>query len=556
MKVVVLIPAYNPSDELINLVLQLAHSGVAVVMVVDDGSAVEYSQVFATIGRMQGTVLLRHAVNLGKGAALKTGLNYAYCHFNENVGVVTMDADGQHQPDDVLMVARRLEDNPASLVLGVRVFGKETPFRSLIGNTITKFLFRIIVGQKLTDTQTGLRGIPMSLVPKLLKIEANGYEYEVEMLLACKHGKQSIIEEKIKTIYINGNRSSHFNPLADSMRIYFVLFRFSLTSILTAFIDYSVFLFIYNFGSSLLISQVLARSVAMLFNYTAVRRLVFFSDQAHVKTLPKYVTLVCVSGAIAYMLIDVFVTTLHFNVVSAKIGAELMIFLANFAIQRDFIFTRGTKEAKTDWDRYYVKPYKIALLTRKITQKTLLRLIQKYVSAHHGGRLTIVELGGASSCFFDAVRDKIQPAEYHIIDNNQLGLDQLRSHADYNTTVFTSREDVLNLRTMMSCDLSFSVGLIEHFVPADTKKAVAAHFRMLKPGGIAIISFPTPTLLYRASRFISEVLGLWIFHDERPLKKQEIAEAIRDHGTILHDEIIWPIFLTQMMVVARKNTAS
>jgi hypothetical protein len=90
-------------------------------------------------------------------------------------------------------------------------------------------------------------------------------------------------------------------------------------------------------------------------------------------------------------------------------------------------------------------------------------------------------------------------------------------------------------------------------VPEDTKKAVAAHFRVLKAGGIAIISFPTPTLLYRISRFVAEALGLWMFHDERPLKKQEIVEAIGNHGTILHGEIIWPIFFTQMIIVARKH---
>ena len=79
-------------------------------------------------------------------------------------------------------------------------------------------LMRLIVGQKLTDTQTGLRGIPAPLVPCLLKLPSSGYEFELDMLIACKHQSVGIVEQPIRTIYLEGNKSSHFRPVADSMR--------------------------------------------------------------------------------------------------------------------------------------------------------------------------------------------------------------------------------------------------------------------------------------------------------------------------------------------------
>jgi SAM-dependent methyltransferase len=208
---------------------------------------------------------------------------------------------------------------------------------------------------------------------------------------------------------------------------------------------------------------------------------------------------------------------------------------------------------KTDWDQYYSRPYKTATFSRKITEKILLRLIKKY-SPVSCEKLLIGELGGANSCFFEGVREKIKPAQYYIIDNNQFGLDEFQKRIRNSDNVFLYNKDILNMESNLKLDIIFSVGLIEHFSVENTKKAVMAHFKMLKPNGIAIISFPTPTFLYRITRFLSEVLGLWIFHDERPLSGQEVSDAVKDNGTILYEKIIWPIFLTQKIMVIRNSS--
>jgi glycosyltransferase involved in cell wall biosynthesis len=349
MNIAILIPAYNPSEELASFVERLASSNVTAVIVVNDGSDPGCAPTFQKL-QGEGVVLLEHAANLGKGAALKTGLDYACSNFDGLIGVVTADADGQHLVEDVLKVARSLESRPESLVIGTRTFERDVPLRSIIGNTCTKVLFRLLAGKTLSDTQSGLRGIPMRFVPKLLKIEANGYEFELAMLLAAKHGNRSIVEQEIRTVYIDGNRSSHFNVLRDSMKIYFVLFRFMLASLMTAAVDYIVFMIAFSIGSNIFFSLYLARAVALAVNYTAVKNLVFFSDQKHRVVFPRYVCLVIVNGLIAYAMIRYLVASFALKVVVAKIISELIIYFANFAIQRDFIFSSRTKKRGAGMD--------------------------------------------------------------------------------------------------------------------------------------------------------------------------------------------------------------
>jgi len=551
MSVVALIPAYNPSRQLVSVVRELSQTEFAAIVVVNDGSSRASAQVFAEVRSIPKVHVLLHAENLGKGAALKTGLNYVYCHFPESMGVVTIDADGQHLVPDACRIARAIAEYPRSLVLGARSFDKNVPLRSMFGNVITKYLFRVLIGHKLNDTQSGLRGIPRELIPNLLKIESGGYEFELDMLLVCKYGRWEIREIEIATVYINGNESSHFNPLLDSLKIYFVLFRFALLSLVTACIDYTVFILAVNAEFGIAASQLSSRLVAMTFNYSAVKRIVFYSDQSHIKTLPKYVLLVAISGSISLVLIDLITAYSQVSVIPAKIISELIVFLANFAIQRDFIFTKSCKHASvTDWDKYYRQPFKTASITRRITERRLHKLISGYVLTR-ADHLSIGELGGGNSCFYDGIQKEFQPAEYHVYDNNETGLVKFKKRHGNSKFIHVHCEDVLDMKKDQRHDFVFSVGLIEHFSKDDTKRAISAHFDILKPGGIAVISYPTPTILYKISRRICELSGMWIFHDERPLYKNEVEEAVASFGRIVYDKIIWQILLTQRIVVVK-----
>jgi len=553
MKLSILIPAFNPDASLVSLVETLADTPVEAIIVVNDGSRLDCDRYFKAVEGLPKVHLLRHSINLGKGAALKTGINYSLLNFPEQVGVVTADADGQHHPDDILRVAARLLANPGALILGARKFTGYVPLRSRLGNTITRVVAPLVIGQRVSDTQSGLRGIPRILLPRLLTIRSNRYDFELEMLIVCKHQSCSVVEEKIQTIYLEGNKSSHFNPVLDSMRIYFVLFRFSLLSMMTALADNTVFFVAFGVTSSILWSQICGRFVAVCFNYTAARKAVFLSNERHQTTLPKYLLLVLGSGIVSYGFIGFLRSVLPLNVMSAKILAESVIFIANFAIQRDFVFARRKAPKRaTDWDAYYSSTPFAARITRKYTGAVLVSLLKRFIGQSPGGCDSIVEIGGANSFFLDKILKDIDPRIYHVVDSNEYGLNLLRHRLAHDARVVLHNQSVFKLALDVETDVAFSIGLIEHFDPPETRRAILAHFDILRPGGWAIISFPTPTLPYRVARFLCEILGRWNFPDERPLSRDEVLDVVRERGDLLYEKVLWPLVFTQRIIVVQK----
>ena len=335
---VVLIPAYRPSAGLVDLVRDLSARGMPAILLVDDGSGPEFRDIFDQAAQFPGVQVLRHAVNLGKGAALKTGINHALCVFPGLIGIVTADADGQHHPEDIERVAASLREHPDALVLGSRTFDADVPLRSRFGNILTRKLMQTLIGGKLQDTQTGLRGIPAALAARLLRVDARGYEFELEMLIAARQSGVALVEVPIRTIYQPGNQSSHFNPLTDSMKIYFVLLRFSSVSLMAALLDNLIFYLVWKRTGHILGAQVVARLGSVVFNYSMVRARVFASREAHQVLLPKYLLLVVSSGTASYLGIQFLNTRLGVTAMPAKLFVETLLFFVNFAVQRMFIF--------------------------------------------------------------------------------------------------------------------------------------------------------------------------------------------------------------------------
>jgi len=356
------IPAYRPSDGLADLVRTLSERAAPAIVIVDDGSGPEYRDVFSRAAAFPNVQLLRHAVNLGKGAALKTAFNHVLCTFPALAGIVTADADGQHHPDDIQRVADRLMAQPESLILGSRSFDRDVPLRSRVGNVATRGIMHGLLGQKLTDTQTGLRGIPASFLPKLMRLESTGYEFELEMLIAAHKLSISIVEVPIRTIYEAGNKSSHFNPIIDSMKIYFVLLRFGSVSVMSGLLDSLVYILVWSRTQNALTSQVLGRLVSVCFNYSMVRNSVFYSHQRHKTVLPKYLLLVLVSGTASYGGIHFLHERLGVNPIPAKLLVETVLFFVNFAVQRLFIFKPHGSAGEQRTAPYLVFPSVVAVV--------------------------------------------------------------------------------------------------------------------------------------------------------------------------------------------------
>jgi putative flippase GtrA len=347
-RIVILIPAYRPTSALLDTVAGIyAQDGGGLIgstVVIDDGSGPEFARLFAQLERMPEVTVVRHAVNLGKGAALKTGFNHALVHWPEAAGVVTADADGQHAVADILSVAGRLAANPDHLVLGVRAFVGDVPLRSRIGNQITRWVFRAFTGMRVLDTQTGLRGWPRAYCMASLPIPINGYDFELECLLRAKHRSGQavpIAQVPIRTIYQDSNAASHFNPIRDSTRIYFVFLRYCGASVLAALIDSGVFSAVYAATSHMALSQLAGRALAVAVAFLIARNIVFRSDTSILRSLAKYLGLVTLMGFVSYAFIRYLNLRFGFPVLGAKLTAEGLLFVANFTIQRELVFVRS-----------------------------------------------------------------------------------------------------------------------------------------------------------------------------------------------------------------------
>ena len=215
--IVIVIPAYEPESSLTDLVRSI-RAEFSQIIVVDDGSS-RADGIFADVSGIEGVTLLKHEHNKGKGAALKTAFAEVLKRFPSADGVVTVDADGQHLLPDIISVAESTAKNRDRFTLGVRGFDGDVPLRSRFGNAWSRWTFFLLTGTMVYDTQTGLRGIPLKFLQPLCDMPGDRYEYESRMLVAMARMKQKPVQIKIKTVYLEGNRTSHFNPIRDSLRI-------------------------------------------------------------------------------------------------------------------------------------------------------------------------------------------------------------------------------------------------------------------------------------------------------------------------------------------------
>lgn len=342
MNVPVLIPAYNPDETLLKVVKELMEVHFNHIIIVNDGSKTDCAPIFEQLKKIPQCRVLTHTKNCGKGRALKTGLSYYYDNFPESEGIVTADADGQHQPPDILEVAQVLSENPGQLILGVRQMGRKVPFKSLFGNVLTRFVFRFVTGVKISDTQSGLRGLPRPLTPRLLEIPGERYEYEINMLTWAAMKASRIVEIPIDTIYIEGNIRTHFNPFSDSLKIYFQLLRYVFFSMLAGLFDFIIFFSVFMGTGGIILSSLAGRLAAGgMSDYIIHRRQVFHKITGGVPRLLKYYIALLGMSFVSYLLIAAAQGWLALSVPLAKIIVEILLFGFSYLIQREFVFKKA-----------------------------------------------------------------------------------------------------------------------------------------------------------------------------------------------------------------------
>ncbi len=341
-----IIPAYNPDEMLLKLVPGLLEQGIDYIIIVNDGSENQTLKIFRQLGEY--ATILTHEVNKGKGAAIKTALQFLEKSNLDIQSIVLLDADGQHRPEDAARLLKTVQGTDSGLVLGVRQFKGKIPFRSLFGNTVTKYVFRIVSGKWVSDTQTGLRAFSKDMVPMLLKIDGERYEYEMNVLLACAKNHVLITEVPIATIYHDEkNTCSHFRTIRDSMRIYGNLLAFSGTSFLSFLLDYLLFFLlvpVFQFGfrndHAVILGNIAARIISGAFNYYLNSTFIFRCRENRYKTMAGYIMLagliLFLNTVILYCLYDYF----GLNKAVAKLLTELLLFVISFTVQKFVIFNK------------------------------------------------------------------------------------------------------------------------------------------------------------------------------------------------------------------------
>ncbi|MHC1782854.1 MAG: glycosyltransferase family 2 protein [Anaerolineaceae bacterium] len=200
--ITVLIPAHNEADN-IDRIVRTASNFIP-VWVVDDGS----TDFTADLAEKAGAVVFRQRPNQGKGAALRFGFQQAIQSGCK--GLITLDGDGQHDPEEIPAFLAELEKSQVDLIIGSRQFS-EMPLLRRVGNSIGRILFSAALGQKVQDNQSGYRYISRRLMQAALLSSHPGFEFEVEMIAICTHRSFLLKEIPIKTIYYEEGKS-HIKP--------------------------------------------------------------------------------------------------------------------------------------------------------------------------------------------------------------------------------------------------------------------------------------------------------------------------------------------------------
>ena len=357
MDYLIVIPALNPKSDLTDYVDSLLANGYSNILVVDDGSREDCSFIFDAINAKDGCRVYKHDVNLGKGRSLKDAMNIYMSDYRDSLGgMITVDSDGQHVVEDVAKIASAMSANNNSLIMGARDFSLDNvPWKSRFGNKCTVTALKLFIGGNISDTQTGLRGIPNNLIDRFRNLPGDRFEYETVMLIDAISTGCDIIEVPIRTVYIDNNSETHFHPVIDSFKIYKVIlgtfFKYILSSLSSFLIDYGLFCGLFYVLSamswpqsrSIWVSTVAARILSSLFNYTVNKKIVFNSSKGPV-TLIMYYLLCVIQMAASAGLVSLVSLSGTVIVQLAKIIVDTLLFLISYRIQKKYIFGTASKK--------------------------------------------------------------------------------------------------------------------------------------------------------------------------------------------------------------------
>jgi hypothetical protein len=219
--VAVLVTAHEPGCVLLDIVEPLICAGTSPIIVVDDGSSAAREWLMERLALEPTVHLVRHSAHQGRGAALKTGMQYFLDHLRHYTGLVTVSGDGQYAAEDVLRIARALHRSPKLAIVAAREFPSAGAGRMKppVTGRVLRLLFRMFTGIAVSDVQTSLRALPTGLLPRLLRIPGNRFEYELATLLHIARSGYPLAEHAVPARIDSPSADPEFRPVSDSVSI-------------------------------------------------------------------------------------------------------------------------------------------------------------------------------------------------------------------------------------------------------------------------------------------------------------------------------------------------
>ncbi len=354
--VAVLIPAYEPPADFPEYVKTLIAEGFPEIIVVNDGSGIEYEAVFEAV-RALGVSVIDHPENRGKGCAMRTGLSeYSRLYGGKRDGVVTVNSDGMDRIQDIKKAAELLaadvRKGKTRLILGARDL--ESPYLtkgSRRGNKFTSFIFKYLFGIRVTDPLAGLRGIPDGRVARSLSLLEKSYAYDISLLMSFK--KDGYKEFQVPYGKPKPEAKVHYRPVYNTFLVYVTIFRklmmFGAISILASIVD--IFLFwvltehvLAASSFPIIKATVMARVVSATINYSLSRNIVFKSNESRRKSFPQFALLTAIQCGISALTVHFLEMLFDGAAVPIKVVIDTALFFAAYKIQDVFIFKVSEEE--------------------------------------------------------------------------------------------------------------------------------------------------------------------------------------------------------------------
>ena len=349
---VILIPAYNPPDNMVSYLEDLRKNGFTRIVIVDDGSREDRQSIFKQALKM-GFTILHHDKNMGKGCAIRSGFEYYMekCHGKYD-GVIIVNSDGRDRAVDCVKIAAALASEKAKkrsrIIIGSRDFDSPDAGRGMKRcNAVMSFFFSFLFGQHLNDVLSGFRGIPDSRVLKCLRHREKTYCYDMAVLIGFE--KKGYKEITVPVLPVNPEAEKHYRPFWDTLLINLVVWKkmmiFGATSIAASAVDLFLFWLLTEFilrGASYRIiwATILARIVSSSVNYHLSRKYVFRSNESRRKSLRQFMGLAATQCLISAFTVHLLEAAFNTKPVLMKILIDTFLFFAAFKVQDKFIFKR------------------------------------------------------------------------------------------------------------------------------------------------------------------------------------------------------------------------